>query len=144
MRDQTPTMRGFKWTSTPGKIPAELGDGWCLRDAMCQLFGWSIGSKEWRAFIECPSAYDTERLCDHLGLEWYDPLHPPHIPLLQARVEHPGAFVYVSGLWQLSHVIYEPHLRYPRWLPPAYLDVDPNWELLRCFVDVRQSPHPLL
>jgi hypothetical protein len=105
------------------------------------LFRWPQGSDEWLAFIEGPSAEDLDRLCEHLGLEWYDPDYTPHIPLLRARVDHPGVFLYASRLLKQTHAVYEPHLRKPRWLAPHYFDLDPNWEFFRCLVDVRQKPH---
>jgi hypothetical protein len=115
-------------------------DGWYLRDAVCPLFGWPPGSREWNSFIEYPAAQDTDRLIEHLGLEWYDPKYQPHRTELARKLDHPGFLVYAFHSVRMAHAVYEPHLRYPWGLPPQYTPFDP--ELYRVVVDVRQPPHP--
>ena len=51
----TPAMARFEWSPAPGFVPTQAGeDGWCIRDAICQLFGWRPGLEEWLRFIEGP------------------------------------------------------------------------------------------
>ncbi len=69
-----PTMEGFAWSGADGPPHNTLpGNGWCLRDAICTLFGWPPGSPDWAAFQEYPSWGDTHRLIAHLGLVAFDP-----------------------------------------------------------------------
>ena len=142
MRDQPPTMMGFTWTgpASPSSNPA-LGDNWCMRDALCKLFGWPVGSKEWHAFIEGPGPADMDRLLDHLGLKWYDPEYDPHWSELAELLDHPGIILYKSRQLRVEHALYEPHLRHIRGLPPIYWNHAPDWELFQYIPDVRQEPH---
>ena len=64
-----PTMLGFDWSPAPPFVPTEPGeDGWCVRDAICDLFAWTPRSAEWSGFIEGPRGRDIPRLAAHLGL----------------------------------------------------------------------------
>src|SRR6266849_3820739 len=88
------TMAGFKWTHRELPTNPLPGDGWCVRDAFCELFRWPPGSDEWNAFIEIPYHEDMPRLIEHLGLESYDPEYRPHAEKLAARLDHPGIVAY--------------------------------------------------
>lgn len=137
-------MRGFTWTERPSprdiRAPAG-GDLWCLRNVFCQLMGWPHGSEDWQAFIEAPEGKDTYRLIDHLGLERFDPLC--HQSELEVRLDHPGVLLFdlsiPSPVGHMGHMIYEPHLRDCRGLPPEYASYRP--ELVNVIIDTRQYPH---
>lgn len=137
-------MTGFTWTgpTTPGLNPA-LGDNWCVRDALCNLFGWPVGSTEWHSFIEGPAPTDMERLLDHLGLKGYDPEYGPHWSQLAEQLDHPGVILYKSHQLKREHALYEPHLRHIRGLDPVYWYHASDWELFQYIPDVRQQPHVL-
>ncbi len=135
-------MVGFEWSTYGMGPPAGLGgDGWCVRDALSDLFGWPVGDSEWLSFIEAPEPADMDRLVDHLGLEWYDPDYADHVSRLTERVDHPGISCWKLHALQMGHVIYQPHLRYERPLLQQYWPYKP--ERYRILVDVRQDPHPL-
>lgn len=137
-----PTVLDFDWHHAGSHLPASAaGDGWCVRDAFCELFRWPVGSDEWLAFVEGPHPEDMDRLTEHLGLEWFDPGHPAHIGPLSERLDHPGATCWKLHAVRMSHVIYQPHLRYERPLPEQYWPFQP--ERFRVLVDARQEPHPL-
>lgn len=133
-----PTMASFQWT--PQTIPPALrslpGDFWCVRDAVSALMGWPAGSEEWSQFIELPSPTDVERLMDHLGLDWCDP-ERQRTKFATFR-DHPGIAVYNLHLYQMSHVMYQPHLRHMQPLPPQYTGA--AVELFRVYADLRQAP----
>ena len=58
-----PTMDGFEWSPTTPFVPTEPGeDGWCGRDAFCELFGWEPDSDEWSRFISAPGRLLIDRL----------------------------------------------------------------------------------
>jgi hypothetical protein len=103
--------------------------------------GWLPGSDDWHAFIEAPSGPDTERLIEHLGLEWYDLDFEPHQELLVSRLDHPGVFGYqvTTPTGPMDHVVYEPHLRYPRGIQRSYAAYGPV--PVYVVVDVHQPPH---
>src|ERR1700683_2742329 len=45
---ETATMADFEWSSTPGFVPMGPGeDGWCMRDAVCELVGRGVGAENW-------------------------------------------------------------------------------------------------
>lgn len=136
-----PTLSGFQWDE-PRPLPqwnSNDRDGWCVRDAFCQLFGWHRGSEEWNRFLEGITAGEMDRLTEYLGLYWFDPEYRPHREVLENSWDHPGVAVYAIHAHQLSHCIFEPHLRYPRGLPEQYWALQP--ELYRLIVDLRQPPH---
>ena len=84
-----PTMVGFEWSETPPYVPTVPGDnGWCVRDAVCQLFGWPPGSENWSAFMEGVQGEDTPRLAEHLGLACFQ--IPQDWNELIQRLAHPG------------------------------------------------------
>ncbi len=87
-------MAGFTWSPPAPQLRLVPGDGWCVRDALCQLFGWPIDSEEGLRFVENPEGADLYRLIEHLGLEWYDPAHQPHEEELATRLDHPGIVLY--------------------------------------------------
>lgn len=131
-------MVGFSWTThRPRSAVSDLpGDLWCVRDAFSELMGWPSGSDEWAHFIEAPLPADMDRLCDHLGLVWCDPDRQQDI--FGTFVDHPGIVVYAFHTEQMSHAMYQPHLKHLRPLPPRY---DPlRRELFRIIADLRQKP----
>lgn len=133
-------MIGFEWSEREIPLSNGLpGDFWCVRDAFSELMGWAPGSEEWLRFIEAPLPGDMDRLVDHLGLLWFDPEHEPHREPLAALLEHPGITVYAFHTMQLSHVLYQPHLRHLRPLPVQYSRIPA--ELFRVIVDSRQVPN---
>ena len=114
-----PTMEGFEWSRSPGFVPAEPGeDGWCLRDAICLLFGWERDSEEWQQFREWPAGQDTPRLVEHLGLtifrvpEDWDELH--------RNAAHPGVAYFTFPKVGKAHTVYVPDIRVLlRWWPTS-------------------------
>lgn len=120
MNDGEPTMDGFAWSPSPAYVPMEAGeDGWCMRDAVCRLFGWTPGSDEWLRFIEGPQGQDTPRLAEHLGL--IELQIPQDWNNLIGRLSHPGVAVFDFYAYQKSHVVYVPDLR---WLLHHWPTVD--------------------
>lgn len=88
-------MDGFEWSPAAPYVATEPGeDGWCLRDAFCELLRWARGSAEWSRFtVEGTGGQDVSRLAEHLGLtvfdvpgDWNQPISRPpwrrlvHIP----------------------------------------------------------------
>jgi hypothetical protein len=138
-----PTMARFSWSARelPPATPGVLGDFWCVRDSYCALMGWAPGSDEWARFIEAPIPDDMDRLTDHLGLVWFDPLDEEVREELLSSLDHPGVACYNFFGMRMSHVQYQPNLRRLRPLPVEYTIVDPNWELFRFVIDIRQAPH---
>lgn len=135
---ERPTMLCFEWSSrsiTPAMraVPSDL---WCVRDAFSELMGWPPGSDEWSRFIEEPNPDEMERLTDHLGLKWCDPDRQPET--FATFTDHPGISVYAFHTHQMSHVMYQPHLRHLRSLPPQYGGIPA--ELFRIIADIRQQP----
>jgi hypothetical protein len=135
-------MTGFKWSERHRLSPREEinlpGDGWCVRDAFCSLFGWPPGSPEWAAFIEDVQPQDMESLERHLGLGGFDPDNEPERWGLVLPSGHPGISCWNLRALKIAHVIYEPDLRELRGLPPQYRGYGP--ELFRLLVDLRQPP----
>lgn len=136
------TMAGFVWSTAGIPLPDGMpGDGWCVRDAFCELFRWPRGGEEWAAFIEGPEADDVERLARHLGLEGgFDPLYAPDAQRLGQIVDHPGISCWALHAIQTSHVVFEPHIRFLPPLPVGYRQFAP--EHFRVWVDVNQRPRP--
>ena len=136
-----PTMAGFEWTHRnvlPSRPP--LGDLWCLRDAVCELFRWPPGSAEWSRFVEAPEPHDVGRLFQHLGLQGYDPEYRPHALELATRLDHPGIAFYRLHSIKMEHAVFEGHIRHLRGLPQEYARLNP--EFFHLVVDDRQSPRP--
>jgi hypothetical protein len=106
-----PTMDGFEWSPAAPFVPTQPGeDGWCVRDALCQLFEWEIGTEEWSRFIEAPEGRDIPRLAEHLGLtvfelprEWND---------LIAASAHPGVALFLFHADRKSHTVYVHDIRW--------------------------------
>ena len=67
-------MYGFRWSPTRFAPPrmAPSDNGYCLRDSMCTLMDWPVGSEAWASFPEWPIAQDVPRLAQHLGLRFID------------------------------------------------------------------------
>jgi len=106
-------MAGFEWSETPPYVPTVSGDnGWCVRDAVCQLFGWPPGSENWSAFIEGPQGEDTTRLADHLGLTLFDLTAPGAYDELSHRAAHPGVALFGFDEVDISHVVCVPDVRW--------------------------------
>ena len=102
-RARTPSMDGFRWFTT-APAPRRAGNGWCVRDALCELYGWAPGSKNWRTFVvEYPEGKDIERLVQHLGLVWLDRQKVGEDSTLQ---DHPGVAFYDLDLYQVSHCVF--------------------------------------
>lgn len=132
---------GFRWFTTRTDVPIELpGDRWCMRNAFCELFRWPVGGAEWSSFIEGPEPEDLERLVMHLGLEALDPLLPAHARQLAQSLDHPGISSFDLHAVRVGHVIYQPHLRFPRPLPLQFRSLQPD--LVSVIVYARQAPHP--
>ena len=156
------TMAGFEWSATEAYVSHDGGDGWCLRDAICQLFGWEPSSEEYSRFIEAPTGPDTTRLAEYLGLTAFNIDNPEDWNQLIQRYAHPGLAVFVFPEYDRSHTIYVPDVQ---WLlhhwpkndgAPAEPEDHPLWsygwplgaeymergpELAAVFVDERQAPH---
>lgn len=131
-------MAGFAWSETfiPPAMRALPGDLWCVRDAFSELMGWPPETDEWGRFIEAPIPDDMLRLIDHLGLAWCDPDRQSEI--FTTFLDHPGISVYAFHTHQMSHVLYQPHLRHLRELPPQFADIPA--ELFQIIADLRQLP----
>jgi hypothetical protein len=120
--DGAPTMVGFEWSETEAFVPTVPGEnGWCVRDAICQLFGWSSDSDEWKKFIEGPQGKDTDRLADHLGLTLFRVDVPQDFNQLITRLDHPGIAIFVFDEAEMSHVVYVPDLA---WLTHHWPSID--------------------
>jgi hypothetical protein len=159
-----PTMEGFLWSPSPPYAPTEPAeDGWCLRNAMCELFRWAPDSPEWRRFdVEGPQGEDTRRLVEHLGLTLFDLSRDWN--LLINHLNHPGVALFDFPAYLKSHVIYVHDMRWlvHHWPQPDGLPAQETadrhlitygWPLfpqhvrrgpvLRAvIVDERQSPRP--
>lgn len=115
-----PTMVGFEWSPTLGFVPMAAGEnGWCMRDAICQLFGWDLDSEERSRFIEGPAGKDTPRLAEHLGLTEFQ--IPQDWNELIRHLAHPGVAIFDFHAYQVSHVVYVHDLR---WLLHHWPAVD--------------------
>ena len=100
-----PTMDGFKWSPPAPWVAMEPGeDGWCLRDAVCELFRWEPRSPEWHRFVEGPDGPDVPRLAEHLGLTTFQ--IPQNWNDLIVRTAHPGIAVFDFHAYRKSHAIY--------------------------------------
>jgi hypothetical protein len=98
-------MDGFEWSPPERHVPLEPGeDGWCVRDAVCEMFRWKSFSPEWRRFIEWPQGQDTSRLAEHLGLTMFE--SPQNWNDLIVRTAHPGIAFFDFPVEGKSHAIY--------------------------------------
>jgi len=154
-------MDGFDWSPAPPFVPPEPGeDGWCVRDAICELLRWVRGSAEWSRFIQGPRGRDVPRLASHLGLTNFE--FPGDWNEFIKRMAHPGVAVFDFPAYEKSHAVYvhdvrwlahhwprpgrppaSPHQRPLRWfgwpLGPQHVVRRP--ELAGVLVDERQPPH---
>lgn len=119
------SMVGFDWSPTPRYLPMKPGeDGWCMRDAICELSGWEPGSEEWYLFVEGPQGPDTPRLAEHLDLACFQV--PQDWKALIGRLTHPGAAIFDFPAYQKSHVVYVHDLQ---WLMHHWPDNHGRWHL---------------
>ncbi len=108
-----PSLKDFPWTikDAIGNYPNHSlqqppGDGWCVRDAFCELMNWPEHSDEWNRFIEGPTLEDVIRLGNRLGLHrlhwdadkrrWLSD-HPDSFDS-EPRLDHPGVVIFL--LWR--------------------------------------------
>jgi hypothetical protein len=116
----TPTMAGFDWSPAPAFVPTVPGeDGWCLRDAVCKLFGWVPGSEEWSRFTtEAPQGLDTLRLVEHLRLTVFEIGASGSWDQLADRAAHPGVASFYFPRFGIGHSAYVSDVRWmPRYWP---------------------------
>ena len=98
-------MDGFEWSPPAPYVPTEPGeDGWCVRDAVCEMFRWKYFSPEWCRFIEWPHERDVSRLAEHLGLTMFE--SPQNWNDLIAATAHPGIAFFDFPVQRKSHAIY--------------------------------------
>jgi len=132
-------MMGFAWEG-PETAPPPPADGWCVRDAVCELFEWPVGSEEWRSFIQGPDGPDVDRLLAHLGLEDVEAADGEgDVEVPEEWLDHPGLAFYAFPSARMSHVIYEAHLRREKGLHPA-APYPPDRVRYRVAVDRTQAP----
>lgn len=104
-------MEGFEWAPAPPVVvPTPGGDGWCVRDAVCEMFGWQPGSAEWGRFVESPSGADVPRPCAHLGLELFVVSVPVQWNELITKLDHPGIAIFAFPSVRISHAVYVHHV----------------------------------
>lgn len=153
-------MTGFQWS--PRGLPASPvpgSDGWCVRDAYCELLRWPAGSEEWSRFIEYPHQDDLLPLARHLGVSVYDVGIAWHWNELVSKLEHPGVAMFDIPAVAIGHAVYVPSVHallhhwnfggHPRtglptfgWpLGPGHLQYNPR--LFWVIVDERQPARPL-
>lgn len=106
-------MAGFRWEHTESRVrtrgrPAlpDGGDGYCLRDAVCELMGWVPGSPPWHSFPESPDGHDLGALDTHLGLTSYDISYPEDLARLATHVDHPGFAMFLLQRIQQTHAVF--------------------------------------
>jgi hypothetical protein len=107
-----PTMEGFEWAPAELYVPtADDEDGWCVRDVLCQLFGWECDSDQWSRFVVEGIAWpETVRVAEHLGLTVFE--FPADWNKLIDRSAHPGVGVFIFPTYKLSHVAYVPDVQW--------------------------------
>lgn len=135
--ESIPTMADFKWSLTTAPRPGEAqddGDGWCVRDAFCELLGWPPHSFDWSRFIEWPNGADLLRLATYLGLK---KLRVPEDwnELIRLSV-HPGVTHFIfsaASAAQKAHVVYTPDIQWllHHWPEPNGKPIPPGtrWPL---------------
>lgn len=109
--NSTPSLEGFKWSPSKGYVSDDDSDGWCVRDAFCQLFGWRCGSEEWSRFIKWPTGPDTFRLAGRLGLTLFEVV-PEYWGEIFRRAAHPGVALFIFPRFGRSHTGYVPDVRW--------------------------------
>ncbi|HEV2345153.1 MAG TPA: hypothetical protein VGS97_13735 [Actinocrinis sp.] len=103
-------MEGFEWTpAQPVQFPGQV-DGWCVRNAFCDLLGWAPDSEEADHFIESPKNSDLRRLCEHLGLEFFDLADPAQWNKLITTMDHPGIATFFFPSMGGGHSVYVHHV----------------------------------
>lgn len=114
-------MSGFEWkfTNTPW---SEMGfpedsNGWCVRNSICQLFGWEVGSRNWLAFRENVDSRDMERLLEHLHLPTFVSSDDP---AFIANCDHPGFSFHAFPQRDIFYLQYQPHVRHIVLLDTLY------------------------
>lgn len=154
-------MAGFQWS--PRDLPASPvpgSDGWCVRNAYCDLLRWPAGSAEWSRFIESPHPDDLLPLARHLGVTVYDVGVAEHWNALIGKLDHPGIAVFDIPAAAIGHAVCVPHVHallhhwpefggHPRpdlptfgWpLGPEHLRHNPK--VFWVIVDERQPARPL-
>lgn len=153
------TLEGFKWSPAKDYIDGDGSDGWCMRDAFCQLFRWRPGSENWARFIRWPRGLDTLRLAIHLGLTPFE-VGPEYWTELYHRSAHPGVALFFFPTLGKSHIEYVSDVRWllsywptPDGLPYRWLPRNTGWPLGpehmkrrpvlgAVIVDQRQPAHP--
>jgi len=90
-----PTMAGLKWTDRPPVHFPGAADGWYVRDAFCEMFGWGLNSTEATQFIENPLASDLRRLAAHLGLAYSGLESAEDWNRMITDMDHPGITTFV-------------------------------------------------
>lgn len=133
-----PTMVGFEWSTAaaPDRAEAQDGsDGWCVRDAFCQLLGWAPHSAEWSRFIEWPNGADISRLVAHLGLTVFEIEIPEDWNEIIQRSAHPGVALFDLHDDRKSHVVYVHDVRWllHHWPTPDGWPIAPGSRKLRGF-----------
>ena len=133
--DSILTLEGFKWFSTKDYISEDGSDGWCVRDAFCQLLGWKPGSENWARFIKGPTGLDTLRLAIHLGLTPFEVV-PEYWTELYRRCSHPGVALFSFPTHGKSHIEYVSDVRWllrywptPDGLPSRWPPCNTGWPL---------------
>jgi hypothetical protein len=162
--DETPTVAGFEWSWAPAYVPMEPGeDGWCVRNALCELFEWEADSPERSRFREGVAGRDVSRLAEHLGLTEFQ--LPRDWDGLISRSAHPGIAWFIFEADRKAHTVYVPDVRVllyhwgtPDGLPSRetneYRLLSFGWplgyqyivrrpELGAVLVDERQPPRPV-
>jgi hypothetical protein len=130
-------MAGFVWTTAGSSLPPGApGDGWCVRDSVCGLFGWLSSSPEWLSFIECPQPDEVDRLVLHLGLVRVNPTIPHHFAWLVGNLRLPCISVYNFHSRQRSHFQHESSIGGYRGLPVVYRSLG-DAELVEFLIDGR-------
>ena len=152
MSENVHALSYFEWTNYPHPTQvSDGGDGYCVRDAVCQLLGWPVGSPEWKWFRESPAPGDDKRLYDHLGLTIYDIAIPEHWNELITKTANPGIASFALPRIHAGHAVYVPRVfdvlvrwHRPEGLPlpvrpgygyplgPQYMNFDPRlfWIIL--------------
>lgn len=127
---------------SPPTFPPEQ-DGWCVRNAVCELMGWGLGSPEFLAFHEELSRDDADRLFDHLGLvrfEFDGDDREGALEAYKSSFDHPGLAMWACPAAEMSHCTYQPHLQHGQRLGPEHLAMG-EWVLFEVVADPTQMAH---
>ncbi len=135
------SLEGFTWTSKDlddnnlNRSQLEVpGDGWCVRDAFCELMNWPENSDEWNRFVENPSFDDVIRLGNRLGLHrlfWDEKTlcwrnDNPDSHAIEPGLDHPGVVIFWLEPLETFHCSYSPDLRSYPHLPIRYFEFRPE------------------